>query len=151
MNDLEIEEILKRILGKHKGLKFFGVFPADHQPCIDEILHHIPCCYVMNTDSCVDPGTHWVAFLHPAPYVLEFFDSFGRSPVQLGFAIPNNFTLIYNTSAIQSENSTLCGELCIIFLYYRAHAITFNKIISQLSSKSDTLIKNIFHKLVKVI
>ena len=159
MNQLELERILTRIFtnspgrtrGMRSSIKCLGVFPADHQPCVEEISRNIPCCYVMNTDGCVDPGTHWVAFFHPSQNILEFFDSFGRAPTELGFAIPNTSSVLYNKYPVQAEMSILCGELCTIYLYFRAQGYPFKELISHLSSKSDKEFKTIFLKVVEGI
>jgi len=143
MDTNEISLIFAKAL-KNSHTKFLGVFPSDHIPCISDIAKQAPCAYILNTDPCTEPGTHWVAFYHPSPSILEFFDSFGRSPSFYGFSVPSTMHLLYNTRSFQSQNSLLCGQYCIMFIHNRSLGKSLQGILRRLDSltplKSDQLV-----------
>ena len=143
MDTNEIYLILSKAL-KHSPTHFLGVFPSDHTPCISEISKQAPCAYILNTDPCTEPGTHWVAFYHPSRSILEFFDSFGRSPSFYGFSVPSTMTLLYNTRSFQSQNSLLCGHYSIMYIHNRSLGKSLQCILHRLDSitplKSDQLV-----------
>ncbi len=145
MNELELTRTLSKAL-KHSPVNFLGVFPSDHIPCVDFISAHTPCNYVVNTDPCTESGTHWVAFFHPSPGLVEFFDSFGKHPSYYHFPIPSNMKLKFNHYTIQSNNSSACGKWCILFLIQRAQGhsrISITRRLSSLTSKhSEALVKS---------
>ena len=137
--------------------KFLGVFPSDHQPCLDYISQHAPCGYILNTDPCTEPGTHWVAFYHANSSNLEFFDSFGKSPSDYPFSIPNTLTVKFNSRPIQQVDSYFCGHYCIMFLYQRTHGLSLPSIVNHLSNLTSkkceqlvySFVSNLEHRLKK--
>lgn len=49
--------------------------------CTDELIRpDRPETYVVNTDICAIPGTHWTVFHFPVKEPPEFFDSLGHRP-----------------------------------------------------------------------
>ena len=113
------------------GTRFLGVFPRDRIPIHD--LTHFPCAYVANPDTHSRPGRHWVAFYHESPTHLEFFDSYGALPDLYGFPIPCKFTNeFYNSYSIQALFSSVCGEHCIYYLYYRSQNFPLHLILLSL-------------------
>ena len=85
MDSVSISRMAVKLL-KNSGVRFQGVYPSDHLPCVYEISSRSPCCYVANSDPCNELGSHWVAFFHPTPNVIEFFDSFAKTPAYYGFS-----------------------------------------------------------------
>ena len=136
---------------KNSGVRFLGVYPSDHLPCVYEISSRTPCCYIANSDPCNEIGSHWVAFYHPKPNEIEFFDSFGKTPAYYGFSIPNNMSLLHNQNQLQSNNSSLCGQWCILFLVRRSQGSTFRSILNKLRpltpSKADLFVQTYFFQL----
>jgi len=113
------------------GTTFLGVFPRDRIPIHD--LTRFPCAYVANTDTHSRPGLHWVAFYHESPTHFEFFDSYGASPDLYGFPLPIKFTgIFYNSHSIQGLFSSVCGEHCIFYLYYRSRKFSLHSILLTL-------------------
>ena len=151
MDELEIKRILTKCL-KNSGVKFLGVFPSDHIPCTNEILSHTPACYVVNSDPCTEPGTHWVAFFHPSATHVEFFDSFGKPPSHYRLLVPSNLVLTHNHVKLQSDTTESCGKWCIIFLHRRAEVSSlssFTRTIGSLSIKnSENIARSYFSKLL---
>ena len=79
IDSISISRMALRLL-KNSAVRFLGVFPSDHLPCVYEISSRTPCCYMANSDPSNEIGTYCVAFFHPTPKVIEFFDSFGKKP-----------------------------------------------------------------------
>ena len=95
MDSVSISRMALKLL-KNSAVRFLGVFPSDHLPCVYEISSRTPCCSIANSDPCNEIGTYWVAFFHPTAKVIEFFDSCGKTPTYYGFSIPNNMSLMHN-------------------------------------------------------
>ena len=158
MNTLEIDHILNAMLfsngvhSKQQGspaAEYLGVFAADQIP-----LEKIKLCnanfFVLNTDPSSQSGTHWVAcFKHSynsvsflqsniisnPENILEFFDSFAKSPNYYKFSFPPNLEIVKGHSQLQSNYSSVCGQYCIYFLFQRVcKARSFSSIISELLS-----------------
>ena len=102
-----------------------GVYPLDRVPTDPPRRS----CLVVNTDPAGEPGTHWLAL-----YVddnIDFFDSFGQDPSLYSLTIPS--ARIVLNAPIQSLNSDLCGEHCILFLKHRAEGESLTRIRSSYS------------------
>lgn len=71
---------------------------------------------IINLDSAVGEGTHWVCYRKEGSRV-HYFDSFGnlKPPIELlqYFA---NCEVFYNYRRVQSFDSVVCGHLCLKFL-----------------------------------
>ena len=146
----DISLILSRFLSKSR-VKYLGTFSADKIPSHSLVQSSSPCCYVLNSDPSTSPGSHWVAVYHSTPHSLEFFDSFGFAPADLGFHFDTSFHVTQNKTQVQSLNSKVCGEYCIYFVYLRSVGISFSDIIKRLSSqthsKSDSRVNSFVQSL----
>lgn len=82
-------------------------------------------CAILNLDSSVNPGTHWVAYVKENKYC-EYFDSFGnlKPPLEL-ISYLKYMPVNYNYVQYQNFNSVNCGHLCIKFLrnYWKKHLL----------------------------
>ncbi len=158
MNTLEIDHILNAIIfpdgvhSKHFGsptAEYLGVFASDQIP-LEKIKLRNANFFVLNTDPSSQSGTHWVAcfkhaynsisflqnnILSKPENILEFFDSFGKSPAYYKFSFPQNLEIVKGHSQLQSNYSSVCGQYCIYFLFQRVcNARSFSSIISDLLS-----------------
>ena len=69
--------------------------------------------YIINLDSKIGPGTHWVSVIIKRNKLL-YFDSFGLiPPYELINLRPKYY---YNFLQYQPINSFLCGYYCLYFL-----------------------------------
>lgn len=97
---------------------FRGVFMRDslprHGPHNNESA-------IINLDSILGPGTHWVAYKKRGGLV-NYFDSFGDLPPPIELvAYFNNDSrranqIFYNYKRVQNFNTVWCGHLCLKFL-----------------------------------
>lgn len=71
---------------------------------------------IVNLDSSLGSGTHWVAYCKQGKHVL-YYDSFGDlpPPKELTRYLSGN-SIRYNINAEQKFNSVNCGHLCLKFL-----------------------------------
>ena len=95
-----------------------------------------PCALIANTDNHDKPGVHWVAvFLNQQGHAV-YFDSYGLPP-----QVPQHLQRVrmnckiykWNTKRLQSFNSLVCGQYCLMFLYYMSHGYTMEKFCSMFS------------------
>ena len=108
--------------------------------------------YIINLDSKIGLGTHWVSVIIE-PNKLLYFDSFGLiPPYELLYLRPKYY---YNFLQYQPINSFLCGYYCLYFLNEfdklpspKGSIEKFNKIIEPFNikdlSNNDNFIKKYF-------
>lgn len=128
MNTLEIQECLLKI---HPSLHK-NVYAANRLP----IRIQKPTLLVSNLDSDTQPGSHWVAIHIDDSSVGQYFDTYGRPPegFQRTFLDRNCRVWDYNTKRIQNDWTSVCGEYCIVYLYYKYHG----KSLSEFTSNFDS-------------
>jgi len=148
MNTLEINRIIKNnpILNKY----YCGIYPSDLLPDNPQK----PCYFVVNTDPAYLPGKHWIVIHIDKFGKIEYFDSFGRAPLQRNFVEfiqKYGKSFIYNKEQIQSNTSTTCGKFCILYIAFRANGLSMKEIISLFSTDTEyneMLLKNLYKKLI---
>ena len=105
------------------GIKHFrGVYSRDNLPAKMNKKE----CGIINLDSQIGPGTHWVCYRNIDRYC-EYFDSFGLPMPEevLTYLSTGGKQIIYSHDEIQERNSVLCGYWCLYFLYERQRGISF--------------------------
>lgn len=95
---------------------FHGVFMRDTlrnkvRPAAQE-------CWVLNHSSSNKNGTHWTCLAKNFNEAFHF-DSMGRlaPPLEVLNYLGNNINLYYNAKRYQNYGTTVCGHLCLRFLY----------------------------------
>ena len=75
---------------------------------------------IINLDSQIGPGTHWVAYRDGDKYA-EYFDSLGLiMPKEImQFMSTSRKRLMYSGDEIQERDSVLCGYWCFFIIYSR--------------------------------
>ena len=100
--------IISEVLGLDLGIinkKYDGVFSRDNIPNQNGM-------YIINLDSKIGPGTHWVSVIIE-PNKILYFDSFGLiPPYELINLRPKYY---YNFLQYQPIKSFLCGYYCLYF------------------------------------
>jgi len=118
---------------------YLGVFSADNIP-LDHLSNQAKTVYfVLNSDPSSSPGTHWLACVKAPGSLLEFFDSYGNPPSYYHLSFPANLKILSNRDSLQSIYSSVCGQYCIYFLYFRiVRKISLQKISSHLRTSFKT-------------
>lgn len=75
---------------------------------------------ILNMDTNIGEGTHWVAYTNENKKI-TYFDSYGNLPPPIElikyFYSNGDVTIHYNYEKIQSDNSYMCGQYALNFLY----------------------------------
>ena len=137
------------IKDKYARKNFCGIFPIDHLPKI-KLTHD--CSFIVNTDYSTGRGIHWVAIFAPKNGIIEYFDPFGKKPVNeeiFEFIKLNSPDYIFNKKQIQNLSSMKCGLFCIFYILTRSRGISMIKsteFFNNISYLNDDLIDKIFKK-----
>ena len=142
-----------------------GVYAADHIP---KILSP-PVAIIANLDTANKPGSHWVAIYIDKNGYGVYFDSYGLAPTSshhLDRLRRNCVRFQWNKKLLQSFDSKVCGEYCIMFLHHMCSgsslrafcrifsyntcrndeiAAKFYKVISQKQARKTNPYRNRFH------
>jgi len=72
---------------------------------------------IVNLDSSIGPGTHWVCYKKLGD-IVYYFDSFGNlpPPVELRKYFNSATKILFNYERFQDYNTSVCGHLCLEFL-----------------------------------
>lgn len=140
MYSTEISKCLSKL-----NVPYNGVYPRDLLP------HsiHTPLAFVVNTDPHTRPGTHWTAIYINEKKEADFFDSYGRPPNSdsKSFIQRNSRTSRFCNISLQSLTSTVCGQYCVIFLFFRSRGVSmaqFLNIFTNSTVLNDRLIGLLF-------
>ena len=102
---------------KKLGIKHFrGIKSKDNLP--KQIKKNE--CGIINLDTHIGPGTHWIAYRNGDKYA-EYFDSFGlKMPFEISdYPSTSGKQIIYSGDEIQERDSVLCGYWCLYYLLER--------------------------------
>lgn len=149
MNTVDIIQCLKKIArNKFK----YGVFASDRLP----VNIKKPALIVANTDPSQKPGTHWVAFYLPKRGKCEYFDSYGRAPLNKNFVKflqSHHQKFDFNRMRLQSDFSTLCGQYCCVYLYSKSKNTSLRTFLNKFEKNkqiyNDEKIERLFKKYFK--
>ena len=88
-------------------------------------------CGIVNLDTQIGPGTHWVCYRNIEKNFCEYFDSFGLPlPEEIKkYLSTSGKKIIYSKDEIQERDSVLCGYWCLYFLNERNNGQSFLKTI----------------------
>lgn len=107
-----------------------------------------PTAFIFNTDKASRSGSHWVAIHVDSSGLGVYFDSFGLPPY-----IPDHINRLrknckqfrWNVKQLQSETSDVCGQFCVMFLYYMTNGLTLEAFLDNFSDdlkKNDSIAKS---------
>jgi hypothetical protein len=76
---------------------------------------------IINLDQETGEGTHWTAYVKKGRNI-SYFDSFGNlkpteEAINYFFSDGSKNIVKYNYDKYQSFNTTICGQLCLQFIY----------------------------------
>jgi hypothetical protein len=128
-----------------------NVFAANQIP----IWVNLPAFIISNLDPDTKPGSHWVAIHVDVNGIGEYFDSFGRKPTGYHklFLKRNAKRWFYNYKSLQNHFTSVCGEYCLVYLYFKYQGKTMYDFLTLFSNNSlcndlvlRTLFKSVFMK-----
>lgn len=92
-----------------------GIYSSNDLPIIFK-----PGFYIINTDPDYLPGSHWLALFVTYNNHAYYFDSLGKVPIDSVAVVLHNSKLSYDysTRRIQSNGSDVCGDYCLLFVYF---------------------------------
>lgn len=108
---------------------------------------------VVNTDDHTQPGSHWIAMYIDKSGKGTFFDSYGMPPTiyhHIRGLKRNTLFYRYNTKQLQSLNSKVCGQFCIMFLGYmkRGYSVErFSNLFSTNYLKNDAIVERFYNRI----
>ena len=99
--------------------------------------------FIVNTDESNKLGSHWVGIYLPSRGPLEFFDALGKPPEYYHRHLEKwcqsfNSGYLWNNVAYQLSSSTLCGEYCLFYGYYRCREILMQDILKKIKIGDDS-------------
>ena len=113
---------------KKLGIKHFrGIYGKDALPT--KILQNE--VGIINLDTYLGPGTHWVAYRNVDSTYCEYFDSFGLimpNDVRT-YLMTSDKQIYYSGDEIQERDSVLCGYWCLYYLLERQKGIPMLNVI----------------------
>ena len=118
----------------------------------NDVLHNTfkrPTYIIVNTAESNRLGSHWVGIYLPDTGPVEFFDSLGKSPSHYHlyfhtFLQSFGSGYIWNKVAYQSPDSTLCGEYCLFFGYYRCRGVSMQNILKTIRIGDDGQMRHFY-------
>lgn len=110
---------------------FRGVYMRDTLP---KKSHQVECA-IVNLDSSINDGTHWVAYVKFFDYC-EYFDSFGNLKPPLELVKYLKYNIQYNYSIYQNYNTFNCGHLCLKYLinFWKNSDVIINKYLNNINN-----------------
>ena len=145
MNTQQIHHILKSDFMSSK--LYHGTYPMDRIP----YLKMENGAFVINTDNHDEPGEHWLVVYNDNGYV-EYFDSFGRPPLdkRLKSFLGNDYK--YNKTELQLLFSNACGFYCVYYILHRVRGYSMDEIINVLKrSDGDFIVKKFVYRHYKPV
>lgn len=146
MDTLQIKRALRGLRAAS-----IGVYAADRIPR----TLSLPAAIVANTDASDKSGSHWVAFYVDKNAFATFFDSYGfppSSPFHLERLKKNCARFQCNRKKLQSVDSQVCGEYCIMFLYHMCSGISLRSFVNLFSSNTrsnDRTVSKFYKDIIK--
>ena len=121
---------------KKLGIKYFrGIYSRDNLP--SKIGKE---CGIINLDTKLGPGTHWVCYRNISNSYYEYFDPFGLlmpHEVLYYFHTGSVKLIIYSMDEIQNRDSVLCGYWCLYYLLERQRGSNILDVIHNPHFDSD--------------
>lgn len=111
-----------------------NVFAANRIP----IWVNLPAFIISNLDPDYKPGSHWVAMHIDVNGIGEYFDSFGRKPTGYHklFLKRNTKRWFYNHTSLQNQFTSVCGEYCLVYIYFKFQGKSMSDMLNLYSDNS---------------
>ena len=146
MDENELQKLLEVISNQHMVDTY--VIAANE---MRQIKWSGQCAVIQNTQKRGNGGKHWLLWYKSSPNMVEYWDSFGRSPFSYGVQVPNLKIVKSNNMQFQPDSSSLCGLYCLYVLYHRLNGRSFDKIMQDFSEnlllRNDALVLRFYDNL----
>ena len=122
MNTTQIESCIRQ--DRYMRDSCLGCFPSDKLPTPKKL----PFGLVVNTDPSTEEGTHWLAVWVDSEGRGEYFDSYGREPLEVIKNYLDKHSRSWQcalTTALQGHLTAVCGQYCVYFLYMKCRGYAF--------------------------
>jgi len=132
MDEDSLKVYLDRI-GKNCGVKLSKVIALNEIKKVE--FKSFPISLIVNTDRRGSPGKHWFAlYIYKVRDVVytDYFDSYGNPFSKYKMKYPYKISTS-NYVQVQGNNSSVCGEHSLFFLYYRSRGLTLPNIVKKYS------------------
>ena len=129
---------------KKLGIKHFrGIHSRDGLPKQIKMNE----CGIVNLDSRIGPGTHWVAYRN-GDKSTEYFDSFGLiMPNEvMKYLMTSDKQIFYSGDESQERDSVLCGYWCLYYLLERQRGVPMLDVIHNV--KFDMNDQTVNHRFI---
>ena len=109
--------------------------------------------FIFNVDDSKKIGSHWLAVFVDDKSRGYYFDSYGLPPLVPNIAHTlrkNCKTFQFNDRQLQSDFSSVCGDFCLMFLYYMCFGIELQTFFDQFSENlrsNDDIAREFVEKL----
>ena len=115
-----------------------GVLSRDTLPIKRSVT---PKIYIVNMQNSNQPGDHWIALW--TGEIPEFFDSLAEKPSGEfeSFLISIGPKYMYNCKRLQSSNSNVCGQHCLMYSYFKCHGNSFQDYLNLFDD--DTVLNDL--------
>lgn len=125
-----------------------NVFPANRIP----VFMNLPVYIISNLDPDSKPGSHWIAIHIDINGNGEYFDSFGRKPTGYHklFLKRNSKKWFHNHVSIQNHFTSVCGEYCLVYIYFKLKGKTMLDFLSLFNKDTicnDLIVRNMFRSI----
>ena len=139
LNNFDLLNWVKKLGIKH----FRGIYSRDVLP--DRIKRNE--VGIINLDSQIGPGTHWVAYRN-SKNGSEYFDSFGLvMPNEvMKYLMISGKQIFYSGDEIQERDSVLCGYWCLYYLLERQKGVPILNVIHN--TKFDINNQTVNHRFI---
>ncbi len=119
---------LRYYLQKHPVTRYqrIPILAMDELP----LVKPRPFFCIVNTDTSVGDGIHWIALHFPLHSTDELFDSLNRKPRDYKMHMYLEHDAWTSSYVIQSQTSILCGAFCIYYVIKRSLGYTADEIVS---------------------
>lgn len=88
--------------------------------------------FIVNYDNSDKSGSHWVAVIKNNQFVY-YFDSYGLRPLEeIKDKFKRDNRIFYNDTAVQLNNSKICGQLCLYFIKKMVNETEFRVVMNDM-------------------
>lgn len=116
---------------------FWGVFASDQL----EYPTKLPASLIVNVEPSSKSGSHWISLYIAHNGDAIYFDSLAQPPLENASRL---FRIVErNRTPVQSVFSSVCGELCMLFIFLKSAKVSFSDIIYYLRRLDDKQVKKV--------